>query len=385
MADTWIGTINTNRPKFVAGYSDMTVRRRLRLSMLKRRGRVMKNQSGQHCEWRLKYSKPRSQGYADGSSVDYENHIAHKVLKLDWRAIVNTDMLTLMQHSVNTGDNMLIRSFQDKANNIMEGLDQDLHGDMFLSGEATGRTAFPHGLETFLGAVGGGVVADRVVAPSATYGLDALSTVIGNYGGAWTSAGTAPSAEIATDWPDGTGDEEYDFNSPLLLNWGSTSWGTSTNTWEANCWRVISQGIGWLMVNSGKDGSPTNVCLAKDLWQGFRNHHEAIRRIGVPHKEAQDLGFSQNVLNIDGVAVHCEFDVPVNTGYIENLNHVDVASTMPDLFWLIHGYDQLGPGMEKFMQAIDMRTLSLLIAGGFFGQFRYKPKYVGKLYPYATA
>ena len=132
---------------------------------------------------------------------------------------------------------------------------------------------------------------------------------------------------------------------------------------------------------SGKDGSPNLVSLSKDLWSGFKNHHESLRRINIPHKEAQDLGFDTDILNLDGVAIQCEFDVPVQTGYVENLNKVEVASIMPELFWLIHGQDDIS-GMSKFLGNLDMRTLSMLIAGGFFGNFRYQPKCVGKMYPY---
>ena len=390
MPDTFINTVNMTRPKFVKGHSDMTIRKRLRLAMLRRRGRFEFNQSGEYCRWQLKYSKPKSQGYADGSSVDYSNHIAHKTLKLDWRGRVNTDTMTLMQYGQNTGDQQLINMFQVKANNVMEGLDDDIHSDMFADGEATGRTNFPHGLETFLMDDENTAVTDIIAKPSDTYGLDSLSTVPGNYGGSWSSAlGTAPNAQLANDWPDGNGgtggSPEYDFNSPILANWGSTNWGTSTNTWEANCWRCITRVIAWLMINGGKDGTPSICSLAKNLWAGYRNHNETLRRINVPHKEAQDLGFSTNVMNQDGVAIYCEYDTPADTGYIENLNHVSVSSLFPDLYWLIHGYDNVPKGAQGFMNAVDMRTLSMLMAGGFFGNLKYKPKYVGKLYPYATS
>ena len=382
MADTWIGVVNTTRPDYMRGFSDMTERKRLRLMMIKRRGRRKNNCSGEDCRWQVKFSKPGTRGYSDGQSIDYGNHSAFKRLRVDWRGLYNSDTLTLMQHMQNTGNNQLINLFQDKINNCMSGIDEDFHGDMFKDGEDASRLDRPHGLETFLADDGNTGAADLIAKPSDTYGLDSLSTVPGNYGGSWTDTlSTPPNATLSNDWPNGTGDREYDFNSPILLNYSSTSWGTGATTWEANCWRVISQAITWLEVNAGRDGQPTNVCLAKELFQGYKNHHEAIRRINIPHREANDLGFT-NVLNQDGVAIQSEFDVPAGVGYIENLNHVEIKSLAPDLFWMITGADR-NSGLKQFMDNIDMRSLAMLMLSGFFGNFTYKPKYVGRIAAYA--
>ncbi len=384
MSDTWVGVVNSVRPKYVRGFADMTIRKRLRLAMLKRRGRMEMNQSGDKCIWRLKYSKPNSQGYADGSSLDFSNHQPYRELSINWRGLINTDSFSLMQHAMNTGNNQMINLFQDKANNVMSGLDEDFHGELFKDGEAATRLTHPHGNETFLADDGATGAADKVARPSDTYGLGSLSTIPGNDGGSWSSdLATSPNATLATDWPDGKGSREYDYNSPTLLNATSNNWGTGATTWEANCWRVISQGLTWMTVNSGKDGAPDLVSLSKDYFQDYKEHHEAIRRITIPHREAADLGFSKNTLNQDGVAIHCEFDIPAATGYIENLDHVTVSSLFPEMYWLVHGYDKVGGAVDAFLQAMDIRTLSMLIVGGFFGNVKYKPKYVGKISPYA--
>jgi hypothetical protein len=370
--DNWIGLIHSTRPKYAKGASDMTVRARLRLSMLRKRGRIMLNQSGEHCVWQVMFSKPDSSHYADGSSVDFGNHDAYRQIKIDWRGHVATDSMTMMQRAINAGDEQLINLFQSKINNCTSAVREDLGGELFKDGEASGRENAIHGLETFLNE-GTVTAADTIAQPSDTYGLDSLSTAVGNQGGAWSSTSTitSPNATIATDWPHGNGDREYDFNSPKLLNSSSTNWGTGSTAWEDNCWRVISQGITWLTTTGGADGAPDLVSLAPDLFQGYKNHHEALRRVNVPHRESSDLGFSVNVLNQDGVAISSDFDCPAATGYIENLNHVTVASLMPQLMWF-RGPDQ------------DPRTLwSYLMAAGFFGNCQYKPKYVAKIYPYA--
>ena len=188
MADTWVGVVNTTRPKYMKGYEDMTLRSRLWLAMLKRRGRIEYNQSGDHCVIQLKYSKPASSQYADGTALDFTNHQAFRRVKLDWRGHVNTDTLTMMQYAMNNGENQLINLYQDKINNIMDGLSEDFSGELFLDGESATRLNAVHGLETFLADDGNTVVADILAKPSDTSGIDSLSTVPGNEAGSWTSA-----------------------------------------------------------------------------------------------------------------------------------------------------------------------------------------------------
>jgi len=293
-------------------------------------------------------------------------------LSSDWRGYVATDTLSKKQNAMNSGNEALIKLFQTKSNRLTKGLRDNFCGELYKDGGGTGRNNCIDGIETFMG-TGTNVVTDIAGAPSDTYGLTALSTVPGAAGGSWTSAlTTSPNADLAVDWPNGNGDSEYDYLSPKQVNWGSTSWGTASNTWEDNCWRAISQTITWLTTTGGSDGSPDICVLSPNLFQGYKNHEETIRRINIPHKQAQDLGFG-NVLNQDGCAIQADFDCPVNTGYMINLDTVTIRSIMPELFWM--------EGPDK-----DPRTLwSWLWGVGFYGNVAWQPKHTAKLYPYATS
>ena len=217
--------------------------------------------------------------------------------------------------------------------------------------------------------MGAGTVAagDLIAAPSDTYGETSLSTVPGALGGSWSSnLTTSPNSSLGTDWPDGQGDSEYDFMSPKLVNYSSTSWGTSATTWEANCWRVISQTITWLTINGADDGMPNLIPMSSDLFQGYKNAQEVRTRISIPHKESQDLGFGM-VLNQDGVGLYPDYDCPGDTAYALNLSMIKVCSLFPELFWM--------EGPDK-----DPRTLwSWLWGTGFFGNVTHQPKYTAKI------
>jgi len=367
MADEWIGIIHTTRPKYLKGASDLTIRNRLLLSMLRQKGRIETNASGDECKWQVEHSQPAVNSYADGGLIDFSNHDAFRQLSIDWRGYVATDTLSKKQNAMNAGDEQLINLFQTKSNRLSKSLRDNFCAELYKDGEATGRENSVHGLETFMD-TGTTVAADRIAQPSDSYGLGAMSTALGNQGGSWTSnLSTYPNANAATDWPDGSGDSEYDYLSPKILNWSSTNWDSGGSTdWETNCWRVIGQAITWLTSTGGQDGSPDICVLAPNLFQEYKNKHESIRRVTIPHKTAQDLGFAGNTLNQDGVAIQPDFDCPANTGYMINLDTVTLSSLMPELFWM--------EGPDK-----DARTLwSWLWGVGFFGNAKYQPKHTAK-------
>lgn len=374
MASTeWIGIIHSTRPKYMKGASDLTIRNRLFLALLQKKGRIKLNESGDEVKWQVEFSQPTVTSYADGGQVDFSNHDAFRQLSIDWRGYVATDTLTKKQNAMNAGQEQLIDLFGTKNSRLMKSLRDNFCGELYKDGEAAGRESNVHGLETFMGS-GTTVVADRVAQPSDTYTLAGLSTELRNQGGTWSSnLTTSPNAAVATDWPDGQGDSEYDYLSPKLVNWASTSWGTGSNTWEANCWRAVSQTITWLTTTGGQDGMPDICVMAPNLFQGYKNHHETIRRINIPHKTAQDLGFGGNTLNQDGCAIQSDFDCPADTAYMVNLDTVELCSIMPQLFWM--------EGPDK-----DPRTLwSWLWGVGFFGNAKFQPKHTAKLYPYAAS
>jgi hypothetical protein len=370
VADEWIGIIETTRHKYMKGASDLTVRKRLLLAMLKRRGRIEYNCSGDELRWDVEFSEPPVSAYGDGGVVDFSNHDAYRQLGIDWRGYIATDTMSKKQERMNRGEEAIVNVFQNKANKLRKSIMNNFAGEVYRSGSSAGRENNIHGLETFMTA-GTVTAADRIAAPNTTYGTTNLSTALGAYGGDWSSALTTPNnASIGTDWPDGSGASEYDFLSPKLVNWSSTNWGTGSTTWEANAWRVVSQVITWLTLTGDSDGMPTLLPMASNLFQGYKNAQETKTRINVPHKEAQDLGFGM-VLNQDGVGIYPDFDCPVNTAYALNLNQMMLCSLFPELFWM--------EGPDK-----DPRTAwSWLFGIGFYGNAKYQPKHFGKIFNYA--
>ena len=371
-SNEWIGIVHSTIPKYINMLVDLTTRQRLLLALMRRRGRILTNQGGPSCQWPLKISLPQPESYADGGIVNFANHQAYETLAVDWRGYINTDSMSMKQRLMNSGPQQLINVYQQKQNNLAQGLREAFCGELYKDGEAADRMDNVHGLETFMNHDSGNVAAgDRLAIPDDTYGMTRLSTQPGQHGGFWSADMADPhNATLGTDWPDGNGVSEYDFLAPKLVNYTSNNWGTGSTEWVDNCWRVIDQTIDWLSLTNGPGGRPDMIVLSSDLHTQYKQHWEVKQRLTIPHKESQDLGFT-GILNQDGVAIQQDFDCPPGTGYAINVSKMEIRSLAPNLFW------------SKPPSEDPHTAWSYQFGTGFWGNATFCPKHFAKLGAFA--
>ncbi len=367
MANEWVGVIQANAPEFVKGYEDLTIRNRYILMLMKQKGRFEYNKGGYELNWQFQFDENNFSPYADGGNLAFDRSDLWRRLTIDYRAYVGTDLMTDLEKEKNKGNTQLINRYNEIGKQLMSGISNRFGGELYKDGNEAGRENCIHGLESFMGS-GTTVAADRIAKPDNDYAGKA--TDVGTFGGAWSnSLSTSPNANLATDWPDGSGDVKYDCLSPKLVNWSSTSWGTGATTWEDNCHRVLSQGQTWLTMTGGKESQVDLFVCASNLFQGYKNSLENLRRVVVPHKGANDLGFGM-AINQDGMAVMPDYDCPVNVGYFLNASQMYICSQKPELFWT------KGPDWA-------IERLSWLWACGFYGNAKFNTKFFGKVKNYA--
>ena len=368
MATEWAGIINTTITKYLKGAEDLTIRNRLELAFLESRGLIKKSQSGTDIEWRQLMKHPPVSSYADGSTIDFSRRDLYAKALLDWRSYQVTDALTQKEEYMNSGAEAIIRRVDEIIPNLTTALRNKVCAELYTDGYASNNQDRLCGFDSFTG-TSTTVAADKIAKPDDTYAT--VATALGTAGGSWsTGLTTFPNANVATDWPYGQSQTpEYDYWTPKLVNWSSTSWGTGTTTWEDNCERALREAYQFTVVTGGKDGMPDITILAPNLMVGFQNHFSAKQRIMVPHKEANDLGFP-NTLNFDGVGVTSSFDVAANTGYQWNFDQVSLLLLSPQLF--VPAKDQ------------DLTKDAKLFKLGFYGNLKFEtPKFFAKLKNYA--
>lgn len=367
MANEWVGVIHDTAPSYLMGAADLTIRNRLWLSMLQKYNRIRLGENGYQCTWTVQKTEQPIESYGDAGTINFSRHDLYAQLTHDWRGYKGTDQMTEKERLMNAGDVAIIKRYSRVLPTLVSSLQNKFGGELFVDGNLAGNENRLHGLESFFGA---GTVAtgDLIAMPSDTYA--GLSTALQAAGGTWSAnLATSPNSTVATDWPYGQGDAEYDYLSPKLINTSSTNWGTGSTAWEDNCERVLRQGTIWLTHGGGRESRPTMHLLSSDLFFPYLNKQESKQRILVPHKEADDLGFP-DTLNQEGVMVKYEYDVPARTGYSINIFQMDLASLDSVLF------SRRGP-------TYDIKTDSYLFMVGFFGNCKYSPKHFAKYYPYA--
>tara|TARA_R110002110_G_scaffold54219_2_gene155835 strand:+ start:3716 stop:4816 length:1101 start_codon:yes stop_codon:yes gene_type:complete len=350
-------------PAYLKGRADNTIRNRLLLMLLAKNGRIKYTASSHKLYWDVKAGQRVIEAYGDDGVINFQRSDLHEQLNIDWRGYKMSDRMTEKQRLMLGDLTAIIDRYSGVAEDMMDDLQDGFCGELFVDGYLAGNENRLHGLESFFG-TGTTVAADRVGQPSDTYG--GHSTVLATRGGSWsTNLTTKPNADAATDWPDGNGTADYDWNSPKIINYSSTNWGTGSTTWADNCERVLGQTTIWTTLTGGKKGRPTLYMLAGDLFYDYQNKMRAKYRISVPHSEANDLGFS-DTLNQDGVMIQADFDVPASTGYGLNINQMCLESLDNVLF------SSRGP-------EYDINTDGYLWLIGFFGNARYNVKHFSKL------
>lgn len=369
-SNEWSGVISTTAPKYLKDASDLTIRDRLLLSLMQKRGRITYGNSSYELNWQVERAQPPVESYADGGTLNFTRHDLYTRLTLDWRGYWATDMMTEKEKEMNKGVSALINRYSRIIPTLLKSIKHTFGVELYVDGYASGNENRLCGLDSFCGA-GTTVVGDIIAKPDDDYAGKA--TDVGDAGGVWsTDLTTSPNASIATDWPYGTGSSEYDYLSPKLVNWSSTSWGTSSNAWEDNAERAIRETINWLTLTTGEEGKPDLVLMSGAMYTSFLNLMSGRMRVVIPHKESQDLGF--DAINFDGVAIHQEYGIAANTAYALNLDEMELACLFDgDQLFKTNGPDY------------DPRTLAWLFSVGFFGNMKFSPKHFAKLKNYAAS
>lgn len=355
---------------YIRGAADATIRKRLFLALMERYGTLLYNQDGYDINWNVMNSEPELQTFSDSDVITYQNHNAYTQASLDWRGYKLTDLISLKQTLMNRGEAQIVNLMDQKLKNLVETARKKLNGELYVDGNATGNGSRFHGINSFTGA-GSCAATDLVAKCNDSYA--GLSTVQAAVGGVWTTdlgSGNYPNATLASDWPDGSGDPEYDYWSPKLVNWSSSAWPSGDVTWLANCIDVL-RAIGiWCHCTVGDENSPMWHMMSAKLFREFKQAYDPALRVSVPHKESQDLGFG-DTLNFEGMGLKYEVDCPAN----------EVYSITPAAMEARFLTDSLFTSGESPFFDVDQQQYKFLVYS--FGNMRFNPRYFAKSKNYA--
>lgn len=369
MATEWSGIAKNTLTKYTKGAEDHTLRNYKWLAMLRQKGNITYNHSGKDLQWQVEMKEHEVQSYGDDGVINFSRLDPLETLTVDWRGYVAADRMTKKERLMNRGAQALVDRYATIGKKLIKSIQNHFSLELYVDGYAAGNSDRLCGIESFMG-TGSVADGDIIAQPSDTYG--GKSTALGNKGGSWsTEKTTKPNSTVATDWPYGTGDAQYDYLSPKLINYtASTAWGTGAGTWAANAERAMREGAMWSVLTAGKAGMLDLWLLDPALYTAFVSAQSTNQRLIVEQSTPmRALGFKDTIM-LDGVEITSEYGVPGDTGYGLNFDEMELCSLHSELFF------SDGPNY-------DPETMSHLYAVGFFGNLKFNPKAFAKLSDYA--
>lgn len=342
--------------KYIREVTKAIMRKRVLLAMLQSRGRISFGHTGKLIDWKVKHKRSPITPFDDGDSITFSKQVKHKTAQIPMRAYVVSQSMSKADKLMNSGKEAIVKKYIEMSKELLEDIrDQFCEQLVQVDGNAAGSTTRIHGLESVFSAANN---ANSLVGTNNdTYA--GLSTTRGNYGGTWTGT-----------WPDGYGDSQYDFWSPLVVNYNSTlasgsgGWSATDKTWGNTCIEALRFAI----INTQRNSDDLDMfLLEKNLFRQALDRIDDNERLVVNRNQdpgMTKLGFKG--INVDGVDIYWEVGLASGVGYGLCLDELELMSWQPQLFVSLSDFN-----LEK---------VSDQVAIDFYGNLRMKsPRCLCKL------
>lgn len=298
-------------------------------SLLENSGNVVMNCSGRGFDWNVRFKSAPVQGSSGDTPRTFSRVNMWRRAELPYRGFTTQDSIFRRELLENRGQQALVNVAGQMAQRLQESLEQHLAYQVYVDGNAQGNENSFHGLDSFLGFDGTisedsaatGVAtkraanaADRFGYPSDTYA--GLSTVLGAAGGGRISA--------TGRWPECPVDPEFDYYSPVIVNWSSTAWRNKTS-FADNCVDALRAGLHHTRRNDTKEEMVDLVILDRKLYIQYLTTLDAKERIVVGGGKLAEVGFTDSFQQ-DGCSVTSEYACPADCGFGLSIGNMELRS-----------------------------------------------------------
>ncbi len=305
-------------------------------ALLEANGRVNYNNSGEGFDWPVQYRIHSVEGNTGETQRNFVRKNLWKTAYQEFRGYQATDSMFYREFLSNKGPEGIVKVYDNFNERITTSMKQALGGEYYVDGSATGYETSWHGLESVFncaatrGSTNSTVTAAGGAAESAN-AADLVGFPQGQYAGIYTNLGYYggdDNVASTLSWPEGLADPEFDFWTPLCINYTTTHTDISsaTNTWIGQGLEAMRYGIINCQRNSSQDGQITNIMLNRTLYRQCLDVMDDKEQINITSETGlRALGF-KNVFTFDGVEVSWEVAIPAYTGYGFNYNQMELKS-----------------------------------------------------------
>lgn len=313
----WARAIGTTIVNYLREEELTTFRKFKVFAALESSGNVIMNQAGLGLNWQVRYRNQPVTGNNGETPRVFSRQNLWVDANLPYRGYQVTDSIYKREMLENRGQQALIDVAGKMASRLQESMEQHLSKEVWVDGNESGNELRFHGIESMMAT--DGTVNSTTGAKRAANADDMFGWPADNYAGINTGLGSVAGSQLDGVWPNGVADPEYDFYSPIVVNYTSTAFqaatGKATNTWADNCVVATREGIHQAKRNDTRESQIDMVILDRRLYIDYMNTLDSKERAIVTRANGlKSYGFN-DVFEQDGVEISTEYAVPDNTGY----------------------------------------------------------------------
>jgi hypothetical protein len=315
----WARSIGTTITNYLREEELNTFRKFKVFAALEGSGNVIMNQGGLGLNWQVRYRNQPVSGNNGETPRVFARQNLWVDANLPYRGYQVTDSIYKREMLENRGQQALINVAGKMASRLQESMEQHLAKEVWIDGNLAGNELRFHGLDSFTAIDGTVSIVDgtkRVASPDDPFGWPADV-----YAGINTGLGAVAGSQLQGSWPNGVADPEYDFYSPIVVNYtsryfkGKDETGTDSFIWKDQCVQAVREGIQQAKRNDTKASQIDMVILDRKLYIDYMNKLDSKERILANNNEGlRSYGF-KDVFQQDGVDISTEYAVPSGCGY----------------------------------------------------------------------
>lgn len=323
----WARAIGTTITNYLKQEELATFRKFKVFALLENSGNVSYNQSGLGVNWQVRYRNQPVQGNNGETPRVFSRQNLWLDANLGWRGYQVPDAIYKREMLENRGQQALINVAGGMAQRLKESMEQHLAGEVYVDGDAAGNELRFHGLESFL-ATNGTVDITTGAQNTTAAAADMFGWPSDTYAGIQTGLGAVAGGQLSGSWPNGVADPEYDFYSPIVVNYTSTAFkattGATTNTWADNCVVATREGIHQAKRNDTRESQIDMVVMDRAMFIDYLNKLDSKERTIVTRTNGlKSFGFT-DVFEQDGVEISTEYGVPSGCGYGLSISNMEL-------------------------------------------------------------
>lgn len=281
--------VNSTTARFFKEEENNVLKRRRLTAAIQAKGRVKKNEYGDELKWPVRYKRTPLVTIGDVVNLNFPRQNKDKVAVLPWVGYAVTDSRGEKEKVLNQGPAAILRQTSLLMTRLKDDITDGFALELYKDSNATSGVIA--GLETPC-THSAATANNKARTPNATYaGHSCAPGLLGTWSGSW---------------PDGSGDAEYEWWSPLILDAGGSGFSGGSSTWAADAVEILRYGI-FAMQRTTKDLDM--VLLTRSAYENFSTLLDSRERIvtnrGGGESLLVNLGFG-SVTNFEGVDVTWE-------------------------------------------------------------------------------